>query len=506
MPGGERRCPGCGCRLSRYNPDTSCASCARTAPAAPSPVSVVPDGVWQDPRVLDALRAGDFGRLSRRIRHLATLRQQDLADLTGLSQSFLSLLESGTRRLTNIDKVAAFLDGVSAPADLVAVHLPGRMPPTRLADSTDDSGATDPSLPWTAHRMVTALADAVEGPTMERRNFLTATGLALTAYIHHWSTAETEPLERAVAGARIPDSLLDHLQATTDHLRLMDASDGSGALADLGKAHLNVLLRLLRQGSYREATGRRLAAITADTAAQTGWFTFDSGHPVAAQRYLLGALRAAHAGADVRLGAGALSYLAIHGYSTGRPRDAVVAARAAREKIRHLDAPALHAMLLTRQARGHAKLGERQAALKALGQAAEHCSRGRSEHDPHWLYWMQDGEIHSQAGSCHLDLGEPAPALDSLVRAREAHNPAEARTRALIMSRASIAHIRNGDLEAGCTTAHDALTLAERLRSARLRDHLEDIAEELAPYRDTPPARDLTERVIATLPLTEGRT
>lgn len=133
---------------------------------------------------------------------------------------------------------------------------------------------------------------------------------------------------------------------------------------------------------------------------------------------MFAALRAAKASGDVRLGAGALSYMAIHGYSTGEPHNAVIAARAAREKIKNLGTPALEAMLLTRQARGHAKLGERRAALVSLGQAAELCARGRSEHDPHWLYWVNAGEIHGQAGSCYLDLGDPHRAVSSFTEAR----------------------------------------------------------------------------------------
>ncbi|MEJ8650772.1 hypothetical protein WKI65_22445 [Streptomyces sp. MS1.AVA.3] len=149
----------------------------------------------------------------------------------------------------------------------------------------------------------------------------------------------------------------------------------------LGVDHLRLLRDIAKHGTYDEAAGRRLAGIIADTATQTGWFTFDSGQPDEAQLYFL-RVRPARRGIP-RLGAGALSYIAIRGYSTGHPRDAVTAARAALDKVKTLNAPALEAMLLTRQARGHAMLGEQQAALKALGQATELCARGRSEHDPH---------------------------------------------------------------------------------------------------------------------------
>ncbi|MFF4802280.1 XRE family transcriptional regulator [Streptomyces sp. NPDC001351] len=330
---------------------------------------------------------------------------------------------------------------------------------------------------------------------MDRRRFLTASGVALTAFVNAWDVVEAEPLRRAAAGgSRLTPDLLDGLQRTTDSLRTMDASDGSGTLTTLGNRHLQFLRHLLEETSYDEATGRRLAAITADTATQTGWFVFDSGDRDRPLSYLYAALRAAKASQDVRLGAGALSYIAIHGYSTGAPHDAVTAAQRARDKIKSLGTPALEAMLLTRQARGHAKMGERQAALAALGRAAELCAQGRSEHDPHWLYWINEGEIHGQAGSVYLDVGDPRSAVASFTKAREALNPTDHRTRGLFLSRAATAHVNQGDLEAGCSTAHEVLDLAERLQSARFDHHVTSMIQHLHSVAHSPYAQEVLER------------
>ncbi len=43
--------------------------------------------------------------------------------LTGLSQPFLSMLESGVRRLTNIDKIITLLDGLEVPIELTGPML-----------------------------------------------------------------------------------------------------------------------------------------------------------------------------------------------------------------------------------------------------------------------------------------------------------------------------------------------------------------------------------------------
>ncbi|MFD6417029.1 XRE family transcriptional regulator [Streptomyces sp. NPDC060194] len=409
-----------------------------------------------------------------------------MSALTGLSQSFLSMLEAGSRQLNHIDKIVDFLAGLGAPNELVRLPLPAPSRGTAGEWPSTAGDSDDPADPWTANRMVEVLERATKGREMERRKFLAVSGATLTAYVHHWGVADAEPLERVRPGSAVTPGLLRQLQATTDHLRTMDAGSGSGSLADLGRAHLGFLSSVLKHGRYSEAEGRQLAAITADTATQTGWFTFDAGKHDRAQSYFLAALRAAHASGDVRLGAGALSYLAIHGYSTGHPRDGVAATRAALEKVSSLETPALKAMLLTRQARSHAKLGERQAALKALGRAGDLYAKGRSDHDPEWLYWINEGEIHGQSGSCHLDLDDPAGALASFQQARSTLNPDERRTRALVLTREATAHFRTGDAEAGAAAGNQALAMARDLQSARLDEHLHTLAAELdanpAPY------------------------
>ncbi|MGK4579643.1 helix-turn-helix domain-containing protein [Kitasatospora sp. HPMI-4] len=488
-----RQCSRCGCALSRYNGSDHCGPCDRVKNAVTT-ISI-PARAWSDPTVRDALACWDLGSLSRRLREIVPLRQEDMSELTGLSQGHLSKLESGRAQLTHVDRILEFLTGLGVPSELM--RLPRRLGlgvPTPLPlPVSPPAGLEDVTEPWTASRMVVALQDAVLGESMERRRFLVLSGSALTAYMHHWGIAEAEPMERAQSGGKVIPSLVEHYQGTIDDLRHMDANGGSGGLADITRVHLSMVTTTLQKGRYDERLGRWLAGIAADTATQLGWMHFDAGRHGQAQRTLLAALRAAHASGDARLGVGALSYLAILSYSVGNPRDAVTAMQAAREKVKVVNSPYLQAMLLTRQARGHARLGEKSACLRAIGRAAELEAQGTTEEDPGWLYWINRGEILGQTASCHLDLGEHREAAAYFEQAHEALNPADLRTRALFASRAASAHLMTGEREAGYAAADSALSLAEQVHSTRLNEHLETVAREL---RSVPGARaaELLER------------
>lgn len=124
----ERHCNGCGCQLSRYNSEARCSACLRVG-RDPSPaLPCVPEHVWDTAEVQLALSERDFGKLCALVRRLGSLRQDDIATLTGLSQAFLSMLESGARKLTNIDKIVMLLEGLEVPTELTGPMLRMRRP------------------------------------------------------------------------------------------------------------------------------------------------------------------------------------------------------------------------------------------------------------------------------------------------------------------------------------------------------------------------------------------
>ena len=94
-----RLCPACRkTRLSRYNPESLCAPCVRAARTTPALAERgAPTWLWDSPPMRDALARVDLAAAVAVFRAAAGLSQHELADITGWSQSSLSLFESGHR-------------------------------------------------------------------------------------------------------------------------------------------------------------------------------------------------------------------------------------------------------------------------------------------------------------------------------------------------------------------------------------------------------------------------
>lgn len=70
-----------------------------------------------------------------------------MAQLTGLSQAYLSMLESGARKLTHIDKIVQFLTGLGAPGELISLPLPDPSPQA-LTEEPGSLPKDGPSSSW----------------------------------------------------------------------------------------------------------------------------------------------------------------------------------------------------------------------------------------------------------------------------------------------------------------------------------------------------------------------
>lgn len=382
----------------------------------------------------------------------------------------------------------AIADLHGIPAD--AVHeLPW---PEWLLLALDNRSVLD--LPWTQAGMLLALAETARGGPMDRRAFLIASGVTLTGAADHYLAALGNPVPSVERGRlTATPEIVDHLEQRLDQLRHLDDTLGGGSLRPLAVEDLKFATHLLDDARYTSAVGARLHSAVAEGARLCGWLHFDSGHHAAAQRYFVTALRASAVADDQVTGANVLAFMAIQTYSTGNPAEAVDLVEAAQNALgRGGGTPRLRAMLHARIARAYAKASRRAECARALNDAFDAHTQGPRDDDPAWCYWLSHGELENLAGSCALDLGDPARALHHFDAALAASYDTGGyhRDHALYLTRTAQAHLARGDVEHACASASQAVALLGGVASARSSSTLDGFRDRLSPYRDTPPARD----------------
>ncbi|MFD4480413.1 helix-turn-helix domain-containing protein [Streptomyces sp. NPDC058471] len=161
--------------LSTYNTGPLCGCCQAKG--------WLPEHVWDEPRILQALADFDLGTAIKLIRGLTGVSQGEVAAHTGLSQGDVSKLESG-RRLTKLDTTIRVLEGLGVPADISPIRTPGTPSPAGVpaAPQWDDpldiaadvgealTSNTAPAAIQAADNALLHIIDAYEadGPTGEQ--------------------------------------------------------------------------------------------------------------------------------------------------------------------------------------------------------------------------------------------------------------------------------------------------------------------------------------------------
>src|SRR6266545_888914 len=127
-------------RLSRYNRQQVCAPCARAAACTREPGTIPlqwPARLWQSEQMRQVLARRELGTAVAMFRAAAHLSQHELAELTGWSQSAVSLVETGRRdTLYDIRELLRFADTVAMPREALLPVLLGQPAVLISADLT----------------------------------------------------------------------------------------------------------------------------------------------------------------------------------------------------------------------------------------------------------------------------------------------------------------------------------------------------------------------------------
>ncbi|CAO5240043.1 helix-turn-helix domain-containing protein [Frankia sp. AgKG'84/4] len=493
MAGPERRrCQFCGTTLSATG--SMCGSCARAAGFR----RPIPDGFYEDAALRAALTRYDFGPVFTAVRQHTGLSQLQLANLLGLSQSRVSAVERGERRLTHVRLAARLADRLRIPPHLLG--FPGESPGSVVAQE---------EVSW-----------------LERRDFLTlVTAATLGSSLHPELSrlgsllpGEVEPAPRPRIGA----ADVDAIEAITDGFRRSDFAHGGGLYRAAAVTQLHQVRRLEDSSCTPKIRARLLIAL-AELASMAGWMAYDVDDHDAARRLWTYALdtarraddhpRAPDLAVDVLLD---MAHQALHLHSLGpvangaRAGEAlhlVQLASATAANRRHPVSTITQGYIFAVLGWCRAALREPEPTRRAIGDAQDTYAAADPATTPPWAWYVTDAEITAQQGHSLylLALNHPefAPeAVEKLTTAATGYGVEYERSRAVILPPLACVQFQAGDIAGAVATGHDAVDAITSLSSTRGYPRLRMLNTIAAPYNSRPEVAELREHIRGVLATT----
>ena len=330
---------------------------------------------------------------------------------------------------------------------------------------------------------------------MDRRGFVTITGMALAALATSWAEAPSA-FASALDGDRVTDQMVTTIEQRVNTLRSLDDQLGGARLLDQARGDLSLITSLLQSGRYTEKVGLRLHALAAWVCSITGWMAFDSGLSSASQQYYAGALRASKSAGEPAFGAYVLAEMGVIAES-GDPRDRVQLVTTAIDNAPKSLPPAAWSHLHLHLAEALSTTGRHQQAGVSLGRATDMWDRHTTggEDRPEWLDWYGPAQLASTEGKVLLRAGRTDLAAASL---EQSINEAAPRDKAARSARLAEARLSGKDLDGALDAANKGAELLEgQVTSARATTRLNEFSAKLKPYSRVPEVAQFRERLRA---------
>ncbi|HEV2375992.1 MAG TPA: helix-turn-helix transcriptional regulator [Streptosporangiaceae bacterium] len=231
------------------------------------------------------------------------------------------------------------------------------------------------------------------------------------------------------------------------------------------------------------AEGNSLTAAGALTE-MAGWMAHDAGCDEAAGQHFHRSFGLATAGGDHQLTAhvlGSMSHLALH---RDEPARAISLARQGQEVLAQAPPnPGLGARLLALEARGLAALPQPEpaACARVLLRAEQALDQDHTEPSP-WTSRFDEGSLASEAARSLRQLGQYEAAARHAQRIIELRPGSHARSRAFGQLLLASVLVAQGEPEAACAAARQALDATQTLSSYLVVQQVRELANLLQPY------------------------
>ncbi|MWA11583.1 helix-turn-helix domain-containing protein [Streptomyces sp. BA2] len=295
----------------------------------------------------------------------------------------------------------------------------------------------------------------------------------------------------ACTGRRIGGDEVTALAARVHGLRLADDVLAGGDLMGAAFRELNSALRLYRESTHTEETGRALLAQVGELAQIAGWIASDAGqHGQAERAYRIG-ITAARQADDTTLVGNLAGSLAYQFSNTGHERSGIDLARAALDEAGPDAPPKTRALFLDRLAWAHTRAGEAQPAVRALGEAHDALSEATDEAAPQWAYWVSREELEVMDARVFTELHRPLRAVPLLTDVLGRYDVTHAREVALYRSWLSIALADANEPEQAAQEARRVVSLSSKVASERTAERSRIVLRRLQDFQQVPEVRDL---------------
>ncbi|MBB5159541.1 helix-turn-helix domain-containing protein [Saccharopolyspora phatthalungensis] len=460
--------------------DSLCGPCARAAGFR----KPIPENFYAAADLRAALANYDFGAVFAAVRRQTGLSQLQLADLLGLSQSRVSAVERGKRRLTHVRIVTRLATVLRIPASLLGF-------PTNQTDMTDNVNAKEVS--W-----------------LERRDFLSlvtaaTVGSSLNPELARLGTllpGQVEPVTRPRIGA----ADVDAVEAVTEGFSRSAFAYGGGLCRAAAVTQLHQV-RQLEDALASPETRTRLLVAIADLARIAAWNAYDVDDHDVARRFWTYALdtarraddhpRATDLAVHVLLD---MAHQALHLERADEALRLVQLASATAANRKHPVSTITQGHTFSVLGWCRAALGEPEPTRRAIGQAQETYAAADPATTSPWTKFVTNAEINGQQGySLYLlSLSRPefAPqAIEKLTSATTTYGAEYERTRAVTLPPLASAQFQAGDIDAAVTTGYDAVKTITGLSSTRGYARLRVLDTVAAPHSGKSEVADLREHI-----------
>ncbi|MEU0878449.1 helix-turn-helix transcriptional regulator [Lentzea sp. NPDC005914] len=401
------------------------AEAAEIPPCIPAdPETLIPASLWASWEVRQAVLHSSPGTVIAIARRARGLRQDQLGEQAGFSQSAISRLESGGNLAYDMRVLRIFQRLLSIPAHLLGL--------------TEEDTGLKPTRPQPG---ITVLDGALDGHALL---------IACAPAAFHAG--------RGRHRAPIDDEVIGQLLVLRRVINDADSWCASSSLLPSVRQLYEFVDRLRPLArDHRRAQILDVAALFAEF---SGWLHLQQGDLGGASWWTERAMQQALAAEDPNLVAYCYRRLSMIAEFEDDDDRVIGLARAA---TREPDTtPQIKAMALQQQAQGHARTGDELAALKALDEAQRLVEGVQPERTPEYRLgnWFRTRHVELQRAAVCVDLGRTAEAQSYYQKLLSNGRPTCRWLLGVHLAKLAYAHATTGEFEQAGIAGSEALALA----------------------------------------------